>query len=239
MLLSWLGLQIAELEGTKVARLNILRTNDAPLPPEDNRFEIQVAPGVATEGKMRRGCYNRPQSGLNAFNICLREFPEDLDSILPMEVDIDRDPLRFIITKEPERGTFLRVDPDSGLFSYMPNDGVTAEWDSFKYYITDCPPGCQPGEGNCPNKDPPDCSNTVDVEVTVRIGDPTGMRAKGKTYNMWEDLTLQNNWIDPTTGKVNTETKVELQRSTFAEAGWSTQDAENTPLRSPPSTIGA
>ena len=203
-----------------MARLNILRTNDPPLPPEGNRFEIQVAPGVATEGKMRRGCYNRPQGGLNAFNICLREFPENLDAVLPMELDLDRDSLRFIITTQPEKGTFLRVDPDSGLFSYLPNDGITADWDSFKYYITDCPPGCEPGEGNCPNKDPPDCANTLDVEVAVRIGDPTGMRGRNKLYNMWEDYVLKDDWIDPTTGQVTVGGKVELQRSTFQEAGW-------------------
>lgn len=178
---------------------------------------------------MRRGCYNRPQGGLNAFNICVREFPQDLDAVLPMELDLDRDPLRFIVTKLPEKGVLLSVDEDSGLFSFQPNEGVTADWDSFKYYITDCPRGCTP-ENGCLTKTPPGCANTVNVTVSIRIGDPSGMRGRSKSYSVWEDRILATGWIDPTSPGIPGGL-VQLERSTFEEAEWSNAEAAAAQLR--------
>lgn len=220
-------MQIDELQSTKIARLNIVKSNDAPLPPIGNAFEIQVAPGVTVQAKMRRGCYNRPQSSLNAQYECVNELAQDPEALLPMTVDIDRDPLRFIITKLPEKGVIRNSSQYSGEFYYSPNLGVNADWDSFQYYITDCPVGCTPASG-CVNKDPPGCVYTATVTVNIRIGNPIGMRARSKSYQMLEDTVLASGYPE-LSGPGNIT--VELQRSTFEEAGWSEADGLASELR--------
>eukprot|EP00951_Prasinocladus_malaysianus_P038826 scaffold429394_cov41-Prasinocladus_malaysianus.AAC.1 len=77
-----------------------------------------------------------------------------------------------------------------------PNAGILTEWDSFKYKITDCPIGCQPGD-DCKTKDPPGCEETGTITVTILIGNPSGMRAKSKSYSLLEDRVLQTGLVDP------------------------------------------
>lgn len=209
--------QINELQSTKVVRLNILKTNDPPKPPVNLQIELSVSPGTETPGRLRRGCYNG--GTLNNNQECTNEFPNNPDTVLSMLQDMDLDPLRFVVTELPTKGTYSGpLDTTTGEFTYTPFAGVNREWDNFQYYITDCPLGCTPANG-CPNKNPPGCAITANVTVTILIGNPTGMRAKTKSYEIDEDTVLQSDT------EASPPLLAELERATYDEAGISAGDA--------------